>query len=230
MDWIIKIRLAGSLLLIGMLAGIFSVSPAIDSTNYLTEAAANPNQVNIAALFQFAMSLAYTGFAILLYPIIKRFSSSLSIGFLSFRIMAVSLSIIGTTLLLSILALSEVFVQNLSQDASAIEALGHVLKTSRDYINHVFMVLVLCAGNFMLYVLLLNSKLIPKWLSIWGMVGAFLSIVASVLVLFRMVDIITPQYLILNVPTALQEIILGIWLIIKGFNKIITNQLQVIKS
>lgn len=214
-----KTRLAGFLFFVGMLAGIFSVSPAIDSTEFLTKAAANPNQVIIAAIFQFVMSLAYVGIAILLYPIIKKFGDSLSIGFLSLRIIAAALVIVGAILLLSILVLSQEFVQNPSQNILALEALGNVLKTTRDYINHVFMILVLCTGNFMFYILLLKSKLIPRWLSVWGLFGNFLSVIASVLILFQVVEIITPEYLALNVPTAIQELILGIWLIVKGFDK-----------
>lgn len=219
MDSIKEIRAAGLLLLVGMAAGIFSVAPAIDSENYLTEAAEHSTQTILAAVFQLVMSLAYIGFAILLYPAIKRFGKSLSVGFLSFRIIAASLSIIGTILLLSTLALSQQYSKNPLPDPSGLEVTGNVLKISRDYINHVFMILVLCIGNLMLYVLLFQSKLIPQWLSVWGMAGAFLSVAASILVLFQKVDIITYEYLALNVPAAIQELMLGVWLIIKGFDK-----------
>lgn len=224
MNLIKAVRLTGILLLTGMLAGIFSVAPAIDSTNYLTEAAIEPFQVIIAAVFQLIMSLAYIGIAILLYPILKRFGSGLSIGFLSFRIIAVSLSFVGTVLLLSLLALSEEVVKQPAQSILTIEALGSVLKISRDYINHVFMILILCTGNFLFYILLLNAKLIPQWLSVWGILGTLLSAIASVLVLFRAMDIITPEYLVLNSPTAIQELVLGGWLIIKGFDREIVQK------
>ncbi|SHG62375.1 DUF4386 domain-containing protein [Pedobacter caeni] len=214
-----EIRIAGVLILTGMCAGIFSVAPAIDSRDYITIASKNSNQVIFAAVFQFVMCLTYMGTAILLYPIIKKFSQSLSIGFLSFRIVAATLSIIGTVLLLSILAVSQEHLQNPLRTSSAPELLGNVLKTSRDYINHVFMVLVLCTGNYLCYSLLYSAKLIPQWLSVWGMTSAFLSVSASILVLFRQVDIITYEYLALNVPTAIHELVFGLWLTVKGFNK-----------
>lgn len=214
-----KIRFAGLLYLAGMLAGIFSVAPSVDHEGYLTEAAANYNQVIFAAVFQFAMSLAYIGIAILLYPVIRRYNHSLSVGFLSFRIIAVTLSIIATVLLLSVLTLSQEFVKNPIQSALAPEALGNVLRITRDYVNHVFMILILCTGNFMFFVLLLKSKLIPIWLSAWGLCGAILSSTASLLVLFQVFEIITTEYLVLNAPTAFQELILGGWLIFKGFDK-----------
>ncbi len=212
-------RVTGVLFLGAMLAGIFSVAPAVDGAAYLTEAAANPNQVIIAALCQFVMGLAYLGIAVLVHPFIKGFGSHLSTGFLSMRIIAATLVFIGTILLPAILVLSQKYVENPSRDVLTFEVLGHVLKSTRDHINHVFMILVLCTGNLMLYTLLLKSRLIPKWLSICGLAGNVLSATASILVLFQAVEIITTEYLCLNAVTALQELILGIWLIAKGFDK-----------
>lgn len=221
-----KVRLAGLLFIAGMVAGVFSIAPSIDSTKYLTEAAANSNNVITDAFFQFIMSLAYLGIAILLYPIIKRFDGSLAIGFLSFRIISATLVIFGTILLLSILALSQEFVYNSPNSTLDLKALGNVFKIMRDYINHVFMVLVLCIGNFMLYILLMKSKLIPQWLSVWGLIGTLLSGAASILILFQVIEIITAEYLILNVPTALLELVLGIWLLVNGFDKRVSVKIR----
>lgn len=218
-----KERLAGFLILAGMLAGIFSVTPAVDGTNYLREASANPNQVVIAAICQFVMALAYAGFAILLYPVIKSYGKSLSVGFLSMRVIAATLAIIGTLMLPSILVLSQSFVANASPDLVMFETLGNLLKSMRDHINHVFMILSLCAGNSMFYLLLLRSGLIPRWLSLPGLLGNVLSGIASVLVLCQEMEIITSEYLLLNALTALQELVLAVWLLIKGFDKRLLN-------
>lgn len=69
----------------------------------------------------------------------------------------------------------------------------------------------------MLYALLIKSRFIPRWLSVLGLFGAFLSAVASVLVLFQVLEIITTEYIILNIPAAISELIMGIWLMVKGF-------------
>jgi hypothetical protein len=217
-------KLAGLLIILGMVAGILSIASAVDSPNYLTEAAANATQVSTAALFQFILCLTYLGFAILLYPIVKKHNERLALGFLSFRIIAGVILIIGTVILLSILAVSQEFVKNTSENKMAFEAFGNVLKTTRDYINHIFMVFTIGAGNLMLYVLFLKAKLIPKWLSVWGIAGTLLSVLASLLLLFELVDVITVGYLVLNGPTALFELVLGFWLIFKGFKKVIPKE------
>lgn len=214
-----KIRVAGILTLIGLLAGILSVSPAVDSPHYLSETSNNANQVIFAAIFQFVLSLTYIGFVILIYPIIKSFGNSLALGFLCFRVLAVGVSVIGTIVMLALLNLSDMFIQNTGQDQAMFTTIGDVLKSCRDVINHIFMVLLLCCGNILLYISFYKARLVPIWIPVWGMGAATLSIFASGLIMFQVVEIITPTYLILNTPTALFELLLGIWLIKNGFNK-----------
>ena len=68
----------------------------------------------------------------------------------------------------------------------------------------------------MLYSVLYNSKLIPRWLSIWGLIAAVAILAASVIATFE----IFPESLaiLLMIPIALQEQVMAIWLIVKGFN------------
>ena len=222
-----KELIAGILIITGMVAGIFSVVPAIDSPDYLIEASANANQVIIGAIFQFIMSIAYLGIAITLYPILRKFNDTLAVGYLSFRIVAVVFIFVGVIFLLLLLTLSQEFIKVAPQDSSYYQILGDLLRTGRDLVNHVAMILALNLGNLMFYILLYQTKLIPRWLSSWGLVGPTLTILASLLVMFHTIDIITPVYLVLNLPMALLEIVLAIWLIAKGFDStIIANNTE----
>ncbi|MCF3107618.1 DUF4386 domain-containing protein [Niabella sp. CC-SYL272] len=213
-----NIKMAGSFYLLSIVTGLLSVAPSVDGADYLVQAAANEYQVIIAAVFQFIISFAYLGVAVLLYPIIKKYNNHLAVGFLSCRIIAVTLCLIATVLLLAFIALSKDCEQYPSQASGAFRAIGTILKTLRDLINHVFMIGVLCIGNVLFFFLLIKAKMIPEWLSCWGIVANILSIGASALVLFKVVDIITPVYLVLNAPTVLLDLILGLWLIVKGLN------------
>jgi hypothetical protein len=77
--------MAGILIIIGMVAGILSVVPSVESSDYLTEVSANKNQVLTGAFFQFTLFPIYIGFALILYPMIRKYNESLAIGFVSFR-------------------------------------------------------------------------------------------------------------------------------------------------
>jgi hypothetical protein len=213
-----KTIVTGIFIISGIVAGILSVAPAIDAPDFLIKASANANQVIIGAISQFIMSIAYLGVAIILYPILRKFNDSFALGFLSFRIVAAIFIIIGVIILLLLLALSQEFINAVPQDSLYFQILGNLLRTGRDLVNHVFMILALCIGGLMFYYILFQTRLVPRWLSVWGLLGTTLTMIASLLILFHSIDIITPVYMILNMPMALQEIILAIWLIVKGFD------------
>jgi hypothetical protein len=210
--------LAGVLIITGMVAGILSIAPAIDAPDYLTKASANANQVITQAFFQFVIAAAYVGVGVLLYPIIKRYNESLALGFLSFRIIAAVFLIVGMTCALLLLTLSQEFAKAGTPDVSYFHTLGGVLRSGRDVVNHVAMPWSLIASALMFYSILYQTRLVPRWLSGWGLVGTTVSMWATLLVMFRLIDIITPIYVVLAVPWALQEMVMAVWFIVKGFN------------
>jgi len=86
-------------------------------------------------------------------------------------------------------------------------------------------VVVFLNGVKMFYILLYQTKIVPRWLSCWGFVGTILTMLASLFVMFHIIDIITTVYMILNLPMALIEIVLAIWLIFKGFKSFVIASL-----
>jgi len=97
--------------------------------------------------------------------------------------------------------------------------IGDLLKAVRDLVNHVGMIIMLCIGGIILFIIMIQSALIPTWLSVWGIVGSVIAILASILVLRKNLQILSPTYMMLNIPVALQEIAFAAWLILKGFKQ-----------
>jgi hypothetical protein len=211
--------IAGALYLLGFIAGILSIASAVDDPEYLIKTAANANQTLFAALFQFVMIVSYLGIAIALYPIVNKFNERLALGFLSFRIIGTVFILIGVILLLLILTISQDYIRTGSSDLPMFQLIGGLLRTGRDFVNHIAMIVSLNIGGIMLYLLLYKARIVPRWLSVWGIIGAITTIIASFLIMFRLIDIITPEYMIMNVPIALQELTFAIWLIVKGFDR-----------
>ncbi len=210
--------MAGVLFIVGVIAGLLSVVPAVEDQEYLVKVSANENQVIIGAFFQFIMAAAYAGFAILLYPILRKYAEGLALGFVGFRMVAVTFNLIGVIILPLFLILSQEFIDAGTPNSSYFQILGDLLRAGRDLVNHVAMILAMSLGDLMLFFILYQAKLVPRWLSGWGFAGTILTIVASVLLLFGLTNVITPTYLVLNVPLALQGFVLAGWLIAKGFN------------
>jgi hypothetical protein len=67
--------------------------------------------------------------------------------------------------------------------------------------------------NYMLY----QSRLVPRFISVWGLIGALLMLAAGLLGMFGLSRFSTITIL-LTLPLALNEMVLAVWLIVKGFN------------
>ena len=171
--------IAGILIIIGMLAGILSIVPSVESTYYLTEVSANQNQVLSGAFFQFTLVPIYIGFALLLYPILSKYNKSLSIGFVSFRIIAGVFQLVGVIAIPIFILLSQEFLKSTNPDLLYFQISGDVLKLGRDLANHVGVMLATGLGNLMLFYILYKTKLIPRWLSSWGFIGNIIAMLAS---------------------------------------------------
>ena len=208
--------LAGVLYFLGIIAGALSVVPVIDVPDHLIQISANAGQVNSGAFFQFLMTAAYVGMAITLYPILKKHNESLALGYVGSRLVAAAFNVIGVIILLLLLTLSQEFVKAGAPVSSHFQTIGELLRTGRDLVNHVVMILVLSMGGLMFYCLLNQTKLVPHWLAGWGLVGTAVTITASFLFMFRIIELMTSVYM--NFPLALQEMVFAVWLIVKGFN------------
>lgn len=209
----------GVLLILGIVVGVLSIDPVIDEMNNLESISIHSTAILIRAFMQFILALIYASIPIILFSVLKKFNISLTIGFLVFRSITVVFIFIGWLSILLLLVLSQEFVKAGSPELSHFQTLDTLLRSGRDLINHVAMPLILSVGNLLFYTILYQSKLTPKWLSVWGLMATVLSgVVASILLMFGVIGIITTTYISLAIPTALLEITLALWLMIKGFN------------
>jgi hypothetical protein len=118
------------------------------------------------------------------------------------------------------LTLSQEFVKAGASDASYFQILGELLLAVRYWAYNVLWPIMLGLGGLIFYYLFYKSKLIPRWLSVWGLVGALLFPVAW-LSLFG--STISGPFLL---PLVVNEMVLAVWLIVKGFNSSAINSLS----
>tara|TARA_R110002096_G_scaffold263764_1_gene457246 strand:- start:310 stop:1005 length:696 start_codon:yes stop_codon:yes gene_type:complete len=217
----------GALLILSIVVGILSIDPVIDGMDNLESVSINSNAILIRAFMQFILGLIYASIPIILYTLLKKINTSLTIGFLVFRIISVGFIFIGWLSILLLLALSQEFVTSGSPELLYFKTLDNLLRSGRDLINHVAMPLILSVGNLMFYYILYQSKIIPNWLSLWGLIATILSsVLASLLLMFDVIGIINATYVSLAFPTALLEFVLATWLIVKGFDSNVVNSIS----
>ena len=198
--------------------GLLSIVPVVDNPDYLTTVANHQNQVLLGATFQFFLVPIYIGFALLLYPLLKRYGPSLALGFVEFRMVAGVFQLIGMMLLSLFILVSQKYTVATQTDALFLETIGEMLQSFRDLTNHMGVMLATALGNFLLYYLLYKGKYIPNWLSLWGILGNLLLILGSFLLFFQLINVISKAYAIITLPLVVQEAVLAIWLIRKGLN------------
>jgi len=214
----------GTLYLAATVAGVLSVAPItslLNAPDMLAQVAANESKMIMAVSLEFIMALAVAGVAFMIYPILKQDSDSaskkgLAVWYLGSRITEGALFLVAILARLSLLVLSQEFLKAGSPDASYFQTGGTLLAAASNY-GYMLGQSVFCVGAVMLYYLLYQSKRVPRWLSVWGLIGAPLMLAAGFLVLVDG-DPSSPLSTALYAPLALQEMVLAIWLIVRGFN------------
>ena len=202
-------------------ASILSVAPLgsmLDSPDYLAQLAANGDRVVLAALIEFVWAATAAGIAIGLYPVLRRYNGSLALGSVAARTVEGMLILVATLSLLALLTLGQGSVATGSAAAASSQVVGDTLLAVRDWVQGFLMLLSFAAGALMYSYLLYQSRLVPRWLSGWGFIGAGLCLVATVYAGFTQDFGLTTVNTVLNVPIGLQEMVLAVWLIVKGFN------------
>jgi len=188
--------------------------PALAGADYLTGVSLRTNGMGVAALLYVAAAFGSVGIAISLYPVLRRFGAGLALGSVVFRSLEAAFYMVSVVCLLSLLQVGRQYATAAGGDRATLLAVGDTLVGIRDHAT-VVAVLAFCLGAFLYYTVFFQSKLVPRWLSGWGIAAIVLMFVACVLALFSNNPI--TGYVLLVLPIAVQEMVLAVWLIAVGF-------------
>ena len=218
-------RIVGVLFIIATVAGILSfvgMEPQ-GTPDYLVNVSAKGNQVITGALFVLIMGVAIAPIPVMLYPILKKYNESLALGYIVFRIIEV-ITFLGIVLSwLSLLTLSREYVLAGAPDASHFQIFGTLLLAAVEWISPITTIVFSLSALILNYIFY-RSKLIPRWLSVWGLIGATVNLAGGLLGMFGVNEIL------LSAPIGVQEMVYAVWLIAKGFNPTAIDSLSVQQS
>jgi len=211
----------GVLYIIGTVAGVLSVvvtGPILGASDYLANVAANPNQLTTGALLVLLMGLPLAMVPVMLFPIFRKINEVLAVGYVVFRGALETATYIALVIpWLFLLIVGREYAASGAPDASYFQVLGSVLKEGKDSITPI-LVIVFSLGALMLYYLLYRSKLIPRWISGWGVIAILLHLPTGFLIMFQLDNAFSPVNMAMNLPIGLQEMVMAVWLIAKGFS------------
>ena len=207
--------IVGVLFIIGTAAGILSavvMGGILDAPDLLNTVASNPSQVALGALLVLVMGLALAMVPAMMFPILKSRNEPLAVGYVIFRGALETFTYMALAICwLLLVVVARQYADSGAAVASQFSSLGILLVKAPDTIMTV-MGIVFSLGALMLYYLLYQTRLIPRWISGWGIVAAVASLAANLSAMFGTpLDIV--QMLMLP-----QEMVMAVWLIAKGFN------------
>ncbi len=152
----------------------------------------NPDAKIQGMFLEVISGLAVIGIATLMFPFLKPFGKKISLWYFVLK---------GVEGILMIIAGVLFFIHT----SSLLELRDQI------YLVHGY---IFAIPALMFYYLLYKSKLIPRWLSVWGVIASILLVIVNLLELMGII----PRLEILYLPIVLNEVVLAIWLILKGFN------------
>jgi hypothetical protein len=212
---------AGVLFILATVADLISrlvfVTPIVSDPVDLAKISANETQVLLGALLLFIGAVAAASIAISLYPVLRKHSEALALGSVLFRLIEGALYIGIVVCLLLLVTLSRDSANAGAAAASAYVVPSVLLMAARDSLGEVA-VLVFGLGALMYYWVFYQTRLIPRWLSALGLLAIASLMASALLVMLRFIEPLSPPQVVLALPIAVQEMVLAVWLIAKGFN------------
>lgn len=212
---------AGVLFILGTVPTLLSVPLVLNTLSAadpMTAIAANEREMILVTAVRLLMGLACAGIGLALYPVLLKYSPGLAFGAAGFRVMEGMTSVVGAALYVVLLRLSQEFVKAGAPRDSFLYTAGLLINAGNVWLRDVAMLLIFSIGALMYYVIFYQHRLIPRWLSAWGLVGILLTLLSALLVMFQLIPSAGTVQIGLNMVILPQELVLAAWLIAKGID------------
>ena len=216
--------IVGVLFIIGTVSGILAAvvtAPIRAGSTFPLNISASEPQWIIGTLLILLMGLSLAMVPVLLYPILKKYNEVLAFGSVLFRgVLEQVGQILYVISFFLLLTVSEIYGKTGTADISNFQTMGSILIAAGHWIQNINGV-VFSIGTLMMFALFYQTRLIPRWLSVWGVICAVLYPIAYIVSMFSPLHLAPNAGVgigLLLVPTAIQEMVFAVWMIVKGFN------------
>jgi len=200
----------------GSLIGGSLLETILSAPDYLLAAAEHQTQLIVGVLLELVNATAVLAIGFLMFPVLKKHNEQLAVGYLAIRsveAVVCSIIVIGP---LALLTLSREYGQAGAAEAAYLQAAGALGIAERARVVGLLIPLFFSLDAILFYTLLYRSRLLPRFISVWGFIGAALILIINIANLGAELGL--GVTLVFVLPIILNEIFLGIWLIVRGFN------------
>jgi hypothetical protein len=199
----------------GEVLSSFSFGKPLVGVDLLGIVAANSSRITGGSFLYLMMGVSLMAMTVFLYPIFRKDSEELAMGMVLFRgALEGTYYFLSTLGFLVLVLLGNEYITT-GADSAALQSMGNVLYWFQGRLAPTGTILFLI-GAVCLYISFYRTRLIPRWLSVWGFIGVVLYMASALLKFFNM-DPGIGFYL--EMVLAPQEMVMAVWLIVKGFNR-----------
>ena len=207
-------RLIGALFLSAFVfygVGNGLVTSVLGAPDFLSTMSAHQTTLALGAFLMLLNSVVVVGLGVLFFPILENHGRRTALAYLASRIVEAILLVVGVLCLLMILPLGQHGVDAGAASSGWAKGLGSLALQSNTMAYQIAM-MSLGLGSVFLCSLLFRTRLIPRFLSVWGLIGYAAFLAGAIAEIFGI-----HIGVLLSVPGGLFELVLSFWLLIKGF-------------
>jgi hypothetical protein len=192
---------------------LFLLAPVLNDQNYIVSSGAD-TQVVWGNVLDLVNALAAIGSAVALFPVVKRQSEALALGFVTTRVFEAAVIVIGVVCLLTVVALRQPGATG--AQANSLIMTGQALIAARDWTFLLGPNIMAALNALLLGTLMYKSGLVPRALPTMGLIGAPLLLAVTIATMFGLIEYGSVWWVV-AAPIFVWELSLGLYLAIKGF-------------
>lgn len=221
--------IVGSLFLLALIPNVFVneiQSSILDQSDYLASIYSNKHLFIFSNLLNVICGFAMIFIPIFLYGSVNEKYKSMAKGYIVFRGLEGILFLFIAIKTLSLVGLNQVSLGGNGLGNNLYYEIGNQIKSEIHWSNIVYLI-CFCSGALLFYTLLFKSKMIPNWMSIWGIISILILSIGTIMAMFSLGVFETMPTLrgmvFFAPPIALNEFVLSFWLIFKGFKSSVSE-------
>jgi hypothetical protein len=175
----------------------------------LVRIANNPLLMRFNILLDVLTALGVTFLGAILFLTLRKQNERIALTALGFYLLEVALLAVSTIEAFSLLRISQEYLT--TGQSAYLLTLGKIAYESMDFVGNTLHMLAFCLGAILFYFLLYKSRVVPHWMSLWGLIAVFPMLIGTVTQIFGY----TIPF-IFYVPYVPFELVIGIWILVKG--------------
>ncbi|MDQ0822472.1 hypothetical protein QFZ79_000210 [Arthrobacter sp. V4I6] len=202
---------------ISAIGGMILYGPLLAGTDYIVSTGTDTN-VLLGAMFEIVLVISNVGTAIAVYPIVRRHSESLALGYLGARLLESAIIVVGIISLLTVVTLKQDLAGTSDADPATLVTVGRSLLAIHEWTFLFGPNFALGTATLLLASLMFTSRLVPRAIAVLGLAGGALVSGSAVAVMFGAYEQLSMVGFLVALPVFAWEVSLAVWLILKGFS------------